>query len=118
MWQLTVVNRPLLSSKGRPHFKTHLGVGTNKNMAVSTRPETKNNCGGEGQQQTTALFSALSKNVGYLKLLRDCRNADSQFVDAFQIHIQNYFITSVKVVPVHPTPKLIWFYLFYFIELI
>jgi hypothetical protein len=48
--------RPLLSTKGIPHFKTHKCLGRIKiRLWVQTGPETKNGCVGKGSQQFNGL---------------------------------------------------------------
>jgi hypothetical protein len=54
MWvsEWSVVLRPLLSSKRRPHFKTRKSLKRTKIWSwVPKGPNTKNNCAGEGRQQ-------------------------------------------------------------------
>jgi hypothetical protein len=52
----TQKDKPLLTSKRPPHFQTNKG-SWNKHVRswVTTRPETKNDCAGKGQQQLHVL---------------------------------------------------------------
>jgi hypothetical protein len=56
-WPVAIVNdRPVLSSKRRPHLKTRKkSLETKIWLWVSTGPGTKNDCAGEGQQRFTGL---------------------------------------------------------------
>jgi hypothetical protein len=60
-----VVIRLLLSSKRGPQIKTHVALGRiNIWLRIPPGPETRNHCGGEGQQQITALHITVRMRIG------------------------------------------------------